>query len=255
MWPFTVFFVKFRFSWKKCYLLNKWFINQSIKTYLYSSFRVEDATQSALQNSNRNEQKCIWKKKKPLRPLSPPLIRTITSLTMQLDLPRQVDKGKFPQKVIGPLPLSPAELMKKQKCRQPQVFLSCFFFSHMWPWINTSANLHLLWVPARRGLPRHFQTTFGVFCFVLFSVPTCYLPSLPVSGPSHILSQESMDALHRRLERSRQMQTVLKAFEARDRNLLEDNLWRVSFWSCASVLVMLCVALTQVHGGHRSTAE
>lgn len=55
-----------------------------------------------------------------------------------------------------------------------------------------------------------------------------------------------MDTLHRRLERSRQMQTVLRAFEARDRNLLEDNLWRVSFWSCAGVLVMLCVALTQV---------
>lgn len=57
-----------------------------------------------------------------------------------------------------------------------------------------------------------------------------------------------MDSLHRRLERSRQMQTVLRAFEARDRNLLEDNLWRVSFWSCACVLVMLCVALTQVNG-------
>lgn len=55
-----------------------------------------------------------------------------------------------------------------------------------------------------------------------------------------------MDSLHKRLERSKQMQTVLRAFEARDRNLLEDNLWRVSFWSCASVLVMLCVALTQV---------
>ncbi|KAA8595091.1 transmembrane emp24 domain-containing protein 1b [Etheostoma spectabile] len=59
--------------------------------------------------------------------------------------------------------------------------------------------------------------------------------------------RESMDSLHRRLERSRQMQTVLRAFEARDRNLLEDNLWRVSFWSCACVLVMLCVALTQVY--------
>lgn len=58
--------------------------------------------------------------------------------------------------------------------------------------------------------------------------------------------QDSMDSLYRRLERSKQMQTVLRAFEARDRNLLEDNLWRVSFWSCASVLVMLCVALTQV---------
>uniref|UniRef100_A0A1A7XIM2 Transmembrane emp24 protein transport domain containing 1b n=1 Tax=Iconisemion striatum TaxID=60296 RepID=A0A1A7XIM2_9TELE len=59
--------------------------------------------------------------------------------------------------------------------------------------------------------------------------------------------RESMESLHKRLERSRQMQTVLRAFEARDRNLLEDNLWRVSFWSCASVLVMLCVALTQVY--------
>ncbi|XP_008403581.1 transmembrane emp24 domain-containing protein 1b [Poecilia reticulata] len=59
--------------------------------------------------------------------------------------------------------------------------------------------------------------------------------------------RETMESLHKRLERSRQMQTVLRAFEARDRNLLEDNLWRVSFWSCASVLVMLCVALTQVY--------
>ncbi|KAM8842775.1 transmembrane emp24 domain-containing protein 1b [Synchiropus picturatus] len=58
--------------------------------------------------------------------------------------------------------------------------------------------------------------------------------------------RETMDSLHRRLERSRQMQTMLRAFEARDRKLLEDNLWRVSFWSCASMLVMLCVAFTQV---------
>ncbi|XP_034044778.1 transmembrane emp24 domain-containing protein 1b [Thalassophryne amazonica] len=59
--------------------------------------------------------------------------------------------------------------------------------------------------------------------------------------------RETMDSLYRRLERTQQMQTVLRAFEARDRNLLEDNMWRVSFWSCASVLVMLCVALTQVY--------
>ncbi|KAL6110359.1 tmed1 [Pungitius sinensis] len=59
--------------------------------------------------------------------------------------------------------------------------------------------------------------------------------------------RESMDALHKRLERSHQMQTVLRAFEARDRILQEDNLWRVSFFSSASVLVMLCVALTQVY--------
>ncbi|XP_008315462.1 transmembrane emp24 domain-containing protein 1b [Cynoglossus semilaevis] len=59
--------------------------------------------------------------------------------------------------------------------------------------------------------------------------------------------REYMDTLHRHLERSRHMQTALRAFEARDRNLLEENLWRVSFWSCASMLVMLCVALTQVY--------
>ncbi|XP_036409160.1 transmembrane emp24 domain-containing protein 1-like [Megalops cyprinoides] len=59
--------------------------------------------------------------------------------------------------------------------------------------------------------------------------------------------RESVESVHRRLERSRQVQTLLRAFEARDRNLLEDNLWRVSFWSCVSLLVMLGVALTQVY--------
>lgn len=59
--------------------------------------------------------------------------------------------------------------------------------------------------------------------------------------------RDSMDAVHRSLERSRQLQTTLRAFEARDRYLLEDNLWRVSFWSCASLLVMISVALTQVY--------
>ncbi|XP_046872841.1 transmembrane emp24 domain-containing protein 1b isoform X2 [Hypomesus transpacificus] len=59
--------------------------------------------------------------------------------------------------------------------------------------------------------------------------------------------RESLDSIHRRLERSRQMQTVLRAFEARDRNLLEDNLWRVSFWSCSSLLLLLAVAGTQVY--------
>ncbi|XP_045082677.1 transmembrane emp24 domain-containing protein 1b [Coregonus clupeaformis] len=65
--------------------------------------------------------------------------------------------------------------------------------------------------------------------------------------------RESIDSVHRRLERSRQMQTVLRAFEARDRNLLEDNLWRVSFWSCTSLIVMLGVALTQVTHPHTRT--
>ncbi|KAG5278203.1 hypothetical protein AALO_G00096350 [Alosa alosa] len=59
--------------------------------------------------------------------------------------------------------------------------------------------------------------------------------------------RESMDSVHRRLERSRQMQTALRTHEARDRYLLEDNLWRVSFWSCVSLLVLLTVAFTQVY--------
>ncbi|XP_023677725.1 transmembrane emp24 domain-containing protein 1-like isoform X2 [Paramormyrops kingsleyae] len=59
--------------------------------------------------------------------------------------------------------------------------------------------------------------------------------------------RDSIDSVHRRLERSRQMQMSLRMFEARDRNLLEDNLWRVSFWSCVNMLVLLGVAFTQVY--------
>lgn len=82
--------------------------------------------------------------------------------------------------------------------------------------------------------------------YLLLSLFSFFLCFFKRTLSSSLSSQDSMDSLRRRLERSKQMQTVLRAFEARDRNLLEDNLWRVSFWSCASVLVMLCVALTQV---------
>lgn len=61
------------------------------------------------------------------------------------------------------------------------------------------------------------------------------------------LFQARMDSVHQHLERSRQVQTALRAFEARDRYLLEDNLWRVSFWSCLNLLVMLTVAVTQIY--------
>uniref|UniRef100_A0A667XW57 Transmembrane p24 trafficking protein 1a n=1 Tax=Myripristis murdjan TaxID=586833 RepID=A0A667XW57_9TELE len=57
----------------------------------------------------------------------------------------------------------------------------------------------------------------------------------------------SMDSVHRHLERSRQALVMLRAFETRDRYLLEDNLWRVSFWSCINLLVMLAVAATQIY--------
>lgn len=59
--------------------------------------------------------------------------------------------------------------------------------------------------------------------------------------------RQTLDSMYQRLERSRHVQNVLRAFEARDRYLLEDNLWRVSFWSCINLLVMLAVAVTQIY--------
>ncbi|XP_041862183.1 transmembrane emp24 domain-containing protein 1-like isoform X2 [Melanotaenia boesemani] len=56
-----------------------------------------------------------------------------------------------------------------------------------------------------------------------------------------------MDSVYQHLEKSLQVQTMLRAFEARDRYLLEDNLWRVSFWSCLNLLVMLTVAVVQIY--------
>lgn len=56
-----------------------------------------------------------------------------------------------------------------------------------------------------------------------------------------------METVSKQLEKTRQVQAVLRAFEARDRYLLEDNLWRVSFWSCLNLLVMLSVAATQIY--------
>lgn len=58
--------------------------------------------------------------------------------------------------------------------------------------------------------------------------------------------QESIETMRTRLERSIQMLTLLRAFEARDRNLQEDNLERVNFWSAANVAVLLLVAVLQV---------
>ncbi|KAJ3600258.1 hypothetical protein NHX12_031244 [Muraenolepis orangiensis] len=57
----------------------------------------------------------------------------------------------------------------------------------------------------------------------------------------------SMDFVHLRLEKSRHHQSLLRTTEARERYLLEDNLWRVSFWSCLNLLVMLAVASVQVY--------
>ncbi|KAG7243472.1 hypothetical protein INR49_011028 [Caranx melampygus] len=56
-----------------------------------------------------------------------------------------------------------------------------------------------------------------------------------------------MEFVYQQLERTQKIQASLRASEARDRYLLEDNLWRVSFWSCLNLLVMLTVASMQIY--------
>ncbi|KAI4877504.1 hypothetical protein NFI96_027202 [Prochilodus magdalenae] len=63
--------------------------------------------------------------------------------------------------------------------------------------------------------------------------------------------KEVMETVQRNLEHSSQAQAVLRAFEARDRYLLEDNLWRVSFWSSVNLLLVLTVACIQVYAVRR----
>ena len=48
------------------------------------------------------------------------------------------------------------------------------------------------------------------------------------------------------LDKARNLQTVLKMFEARDRNIVESNFDRVNFMSCVQLIIMLAVGLTQV---------
>ncbi|NXX99200.1 TMED1 protein, partial [Centropus bengalensis] len=69
-------------------------------------------------------------------------------------------------------------------------------------------------------------------------------PLHPQTSPSH--PQESIETMRSRLERSIQVQTLLRAFEARDRNLQESNLGRVNFWSAVNLAVLVLVATVQV---------
>lgn len=59
--------------------------------------------------------------------------------------------------------------------------------------------------------------------------------------------KESIETMRSRLERSIQMQALLRAFEARDRNLQESNLGRVNFWSAVNLGVLVLVAFLQVY--------
>ncbi|MBN3295663.1 TMED5 protein, partial [Amia calva] len=58
---------------------------------------------------------------------------------------------------------------------------------------------------------------------------------------------DSINSVKARLSKSAQIQTLLRAFEARDRNLQESNYERVNAWSLAGVLVMATVSALQVY--------
>ncbi|XP_028300400.1 transmembrane emp24 domain-containing protein 5 [Gouania willdenowi] len=62
--------------------------------------------------------------------------------------------------------------------------------------------------------------------------------------------EDIMDTINNvkaRLMKSVQIQTVLRAFEARDRNLQESNYDRVNFWSVVNLTVMMVVSALQVY--------
>lgn len=58
---------------------------------------------------------------------------------------------------------------------------------------------------------------------------------------------ESINSVKARLGKSLQIQTLLRAFEARDRNLQESNYERVNLWSCTNLVVMVIVSCVQVY--------
>ncbi|XP_062413050.1 transmembrane emp24 domain-containing protein 5 [Sardina pilchardus] len=58
---------------------------------------------------------------------------------------------------------------------------------------------------------------------------------------------DTINSVKARLGKSLQIQTVLRAFEARDRNLQESNYERVNVWSCTNLVIMLVVSGIQVY--------
>lgn len=61
------------------------------------------------------------------------------------------------------------------------------------------------------------------------------------------LLQDTINSVKARLGKSVQIQTLLRAFEARDRNLQESNFDRVNFWSVVNLTVMVLVSGVQVY--------
>lgn len=61
------------------------------------------------------------------------------------------------------------------------------------------------------------------------------------------LLQDTINNVKSRLGKSVHIQTLLRAFEARDRNLQESNFDRVNFWSVINLVVMMLVSAVQVY--------
>ncbi|XP_038572347.1 transmembrane emp24 domain-containing protein 5 [Micropterus salmoides] len=62
--------------------------------------------------------------------------------------------------------------------------------------------------------------------------------------------EDIMDTINNvkaRLGKSVQIQTLLRAFEARDRNLQESNFDRVNLWSVVNLIVMMLISALQVY--------
>ncbi|XP_029285437.1 transmembrane emp24 domain-containing protein 5 [Cottoperca gobio] len=62
--------------------------------------------------------------------------------------------------------------------------------------------------------------------------------------------EDIMDTINNvkaRLGKSVHIQTVLRAFEARDRNIQESNFDRVNFWSVTNLIIMMMVSAVQVY--------
>ncbi|NXX11124.1 TMED1 protein, partial [Podargus strigoides] len=104
-----------------------------------------------------------------------------------------------------------------------------------WPMVALSCCPTLTLLPPSTPHPSPLHPPWGL------SLPTPHPTSLPLSP-----FQESIETMRSRLERSIQMQTALRAFEARDRNLQESNLGRVNFWSAVNLGVLVVVAFLQV---------
>ncbi|XP_021065884.1 transmembrane emp24 domain-containing protein 5 isoform X2 [Mus pahari] len=64
---------------------------------------------------------------------------------------------------------------------------------------------------------------------------------------STISEKESINSIKSRLSKSGHIQTLLRAFEARDRNIQESNFDRVNFWSVINLVVMVVVSAIQVY--------